>query len=544
MAMATLAMNALLWLGTTVARDGLQSLAPNGIEFERSRWKVRDSTARAAKTSNGGSPGSCLRGRLLLVVLSAVGWLCTWWKERGLLRIASLATVTPLTSLIELRRALCDRQPAENAGGDGAAVVDTSQVEDEEQDETEVPQRVPAPAFEGVAIERCLVNVVNMAGDVVWGPQVVDPTEPLATLRQDVAVALCQSCWAVRLLHGETELNASRSLAENGVFGAPGARGTSDGSVVEEHQELEQELQLCAVVVAERVGIADSLYAHVSGTICVPGNSWVTAPFSGEHVAFYEATVTRLYDEWTTRIDTVCTKAGRAAGTCGEDDSGSDAEYENVERSGWEPREEVLERRAVASPRICLNDGSGGPWALLAPQNLEKWARTNAVLTFSETEGPVEPTRAGGVLTTAAAVLVKATLSTERERGQRREERCLRLGETAEIVGEAVIGENERVVLRHPELPSEKLHRINSLDVGRNATIASTLANKAFVGAVIRRGGTPSLAALLLGRARWWRLGKWLCGAATAVLAAVFVRAVRRDRLTQHRRRFLRSSVA
>merc|ERR1712157_389445 len=92
----------------------------------------------------------------------------------------------------------------------------------------------------------------------------------------------------------------------------------------------------------------------------------------------------------------------------------------------------------------------------------------------------------------------------ERERGERDEERCILIGERVELVGEARL-RGGNLVLQEPQVSSAQLHRVNSSMIGD-----STLQGKKFLAAVIR--GQRSLADLQIGRAVWYRVGKWLSG--------------------------------
>ena len=49
----------------------------------------------------------------------------------------------------------------------------------------------------------------------------------------------------------------------------------------------------------------------------------------------------------------------------------------------------------------------------------------------------------------------------ERERGLRREERCIYVGEAAEVIAQACVTENG-LVLQEPTVPSHDLHRVDS----------------------------------------------------------------------------------
>lgn len=64
-----------------------------------------------------------------------------------------------------------------------------------------------------------------------------------------------------------------------------------------------------------------------------------------------KATVVRLFAEWVTRTERRQVKPGRAAT---KDEAGSDSEYEEVDMSGWEEREEVQNRQRIMSPRIWV----------------------------------------------------------------------------------------------------------------------------------------------------------------------------------------------
>lgn len=256
--------------------------------------------------------------------------------------------------------------------------------------------------------------------------------------------------------------------------------------------------ELHAVISCDRSEIADALYARVLGQIWVADGQLVTAPFSNQHVVFFEAMVVRLYDEWVTSWHKRKLKSGRAPGTNGQDDPGTDSEYEDVEQSEWVPREEILNCQNNIAHKIYVDDTTDVR-ALISPYDRISWARENATPTFTDTQAPQ----------LGAGLALQAMVSYHRERATRREEQCICNGENIEIVGEACITE-EGLVIQEPQRPGEQLHRINSVELLQGTGRASALPKKKFFGAVLR--GQTSLEQLLLGSARWWRIGKWLSG--------------------------------
>lgn len=407
--------------------------------------------------------------------------------------MAALVVSTPLTSLAELRRAL-------KAPGIGQSVF---------QNAAPCPSVASAKTEE--ACDTISVHVRGLAGSTVLGPDHLHSSTLVADLQNRIADIVEEAPFSIRLVHGATELNPANTLAEEGLPGR---------------------VDLVLVICKDRVEIAEALFAKAHGRLHVPEGTSVHAPFSGQMVAFYEASVVRLYDEWVTTWERRHIKAGRSAGARGKDDPGSDSEYEDVERSAWEPREEVVERRSVIAPRVLLDDGSG-QHALLAPRDLQAWARENAELVHSQTEA-----REFNV-----GAAVQALIAHERERGLRREERCIGIGEECEVVGEACITETEGLVLREPTRPSELLHRVDSqgllptqatatASTGRRRERLSSLQNKAFVGTVLR-GGQQSLAQVKLRRAALWRVGKWICCMLAHALAAWVFRRMRRRQMAR-----------
>lgn len=251
--------------------------------------------------------------------------------------------------------------------------------------------------------------------------------------------------------------------------------------------------------------ITDEVFVRVDGELWVNEADLVRAPFSNELVAFYEATVTRLFDEWVTRVQRRRIKSGRKKGERGHDDPGSDSEYEELERSSWERREALQTCTSAAALHLYVDDGTGR--ALVAAPDTKAWAGEQAEAVFRE-RGPA---RQG-----AAASLLQATLGCERERGVRREERLLRVGERLEVLGEASVARGS-LVIRAPSLPSEQLHRLQSLPFGGLTAEPSPLLDKSFAGTVLRGGA--GLTQLKLARAAKWRLAKWVLGTLAPVMA-------------------------
>lgn len=410
---------------------------------------------------------------LLLTLASLLATLFARYRERRFHKTAAIVSETPVTSLAELKRALRlpHAQRAANQTGldEGAAPV------------------------ERLRQGHCQVTVLNLAGVAVWGPAQLELSATGADLQREVAQVLDKPPDLVNLLHGTLPLRQEQTLAGLSL-------------------EAGSDVHLTAVINAERREIADALFAHARGTLQVPENGWVTAPFTGQHVAHYETRLVRLYDEWVTTWERRCVKSGRAASG---DDPGSDSEYEDVQKSSWEPREEILDRRRVTAAHIRLDDGSGVQ-AQLAPQDLESWAAENAEETFCHTDDP--PREDLGI-----GRALNALVRTQRERGMRREERCLKLGEEVEAVGEALCAE-DCVLLQELQRPSEQLHRVNSLT--QDIRVASALAGKRFIAAALRHH--QSLEQMHLGPMRTWRRLKWLLVVLSAFLMVRAFRQLRR----------------
>jgi hypothetical protein len=103
--------------------------------------------------------------------------------------------------------------------------------------------------------------------------------------------------------------------------------------------------------------LAESIYVHLQGQLWVPPNERLTAPLSNAtDVAYYDATVTRKYEERRTHRDRRQVKAGRKAT---EDDSGSDSEYEEREVVRWHPQQDVAYQRRRGARSAYLDDGTG-----------------------------------------------------------------------------------------------------------------------------------------------------------------------------------------
>merc|ERR550525_406828 len=104
------------------------------------------------------------------------------------------------------------------------------------------------------------------------------------------------------------------------------------------------------------------------------------------------------------------------------------------------------------SPQIYMDDGSVSK-ALIAPRDLSEWAKSNATLTFTETQNAQF----------GVGLAMQAMIATERERGMRRQERCIQVGERVDVLAEARLQEGgQGVVLQEPSRPSSELHRIDS----------------------------------------------------------------------------------
>lgn len=251
-------------------------------------------------------------------------------------------------------------------------------------------------------------------------------------------------------------------------------------------------------------GIADEVFVRVDGELWVGEADMVRAPFSNELVAFYEASVTRIFDEWVTRTVRRKIKSGRKQGERSQDDPGSDSEYEEVERSSWERREAIQTCNSAVARNLYVDDGTGR--ALVAAPDAKSWAGEQAEQAFRE-RGPAQQG--------AAASLLQAAVGGERERGIRREEKLLRVGERLEVLGEASVAQGS-LVIRAPSRPSEQLHRLRSLPLEGSAAAPSALLNKSFAGTVLRGG--VGLAELNLARAAKWRLAKWAFGVLSSLL--------------------------
>eukprot|EP00928_Gymnodinium_smaydae_P037112 TRINITY_DN25815_c0_g1_i1.p1 TRINITY_DN25815_c0_g1~~TRINITY_DN25815_c0_g1_i1.p1 ORF type:complete len:485 (+),score=40.03 TRINITY_DN25815_c0_g1_i1:66-1520(+) len=463
-----------------LGRSGVQAVAPSWMQFSRDTRRVKGgATRRMGAQTMSDSGGTASWHLIVCAIISACSCLFSAWKERRLLRHSTLASETPLSSLADIQCKL--RKKRGNSDEDSAPSSGQT-----------LPHNV---GVSEESVQRVsVITVLDMTGSIILGPISFDLTTCVIDLTREVADVLGRHPHEVVLLSGDQKLHPQDSFAELGFL---------------------DEMQLSALV-SDRQEIADALFVRVAGTLTVLGNSWVTAPFSGQNVLFYEATRIRLFDRWVTKTYKKCVKNGRAAS---DNDPGSDSEYEEATYSCWEPHEEILTQATVVAPRIYLDDGSG-QLALVEPRDAVQWARENSSETFCQTVPPA-PTDLG-----LGTVLV-AMVSTERETGQRHLEKCLRLGERAEIVGEAVVTDLG-MVLREPSLPSASLHRVHSAgDVA-----PSSLPNKAFVGAVLR--AHLSLESLQQQRAWKWSLGKWFSGLITAAIAVyVLLRKRRRRALGQ-----------
>lgn len=251
--------------------------------------------------------------------------------------------------------------------------------------------------------------------------------------------------------------------------------------------------------------ITDEVFVRVDGELWVSETDLVRAPFSKELVAFYEATVTRLFDEWVTRVHRRRIKAGRKKGERSQDDPGSDSEYEETEQSFWECREALQTCTFAVAPRLYVDDGTGR--ALVVAPDAKSWAGEQAEAAFRE-RGPAQQ----GV----AASLFQATVGNQRERGVRCEERVLRASERLEVLGEARV-EGGSLVIRAPSRVSEQLHRLQSLPFGDVTDKPSPLLDKIFAGTVLR--GRAGMSQTTLAHAARWRLAKWFLGWLSSLLA-------------------------
>eukprot|EP00931_Biecheleriopsis_adriatica_P115550 TRINITY_DN91336_c0_g1_i1.p1 TRINITY_DN91336_c0_g1~~TRINITY_DN91336_c0_g1_i1.p1 ORF type:complete len:492 (-),score=80.38 TRINITY_DN91336_c0_g1_i1:8-1294(-) len=388
-------------------------------------------------------------------LVTALLWFLTCWKERARRCSAKLAAETPQARLADVRRAL-------RVTGSGQPRASPT------------PQQVSS---ELGGSGHCSVLVRNMAGVTVFGPTALDSSTLVEELALQVGKSLGQPTWAVTLLAGSQALDRKLSLAAAGVI---------------DRSELQ------VVISRDRCEIADALYARAVGQLWVGDGRLITTPFSTRQVVFYEAKTIRLYDEWVTTWQKQKVKSGRAPGSHGQNDPGSDSEYEEIEHSEWVAREQLQHSQHGIAHKIYLDDGSGQQ-ALLSPDDRLSWARENTTLTYSNTEAP----------RLAAGLALQAMVGYERERGTRREEHCIEDGETVEVVAEASLTE-EGLVLQEPQRPWEELHRIDSVELLQGTGRPSALANKTFLGAVLR--GPRSLEQMILGSAKWWRVGKWLSG--------------------------------
>jgi hypothetical protein len=103
--------------------------------------------------------------------------------------------------------------------------------------------------------------------------------------------------------------------------------------------------------------LAESIYVHFRGKLWVPPNERLTSPLSGKRdVVFYQATVTRKYEQRHTQIERRRVKRGRKAT---EEDSGSDSEHEEREVVRWLPHTEVAYHRSEGARSVYLDDGTG-----------------------------------------------------------------------------------------------------------------------------------------------------------------------------------------
>ena len=84
-------------------------------------------------------------------------------------------------------------------------------------------------------------------------------------------------------------------------------------------------------------GTADRVYAHLAGV--VQADQLVRAHFTGELVLSWRAKVVHEYEVLVRYTARRCVKHGRAAT---KDDSGSDSEYEEEERTRWEDRSTTI----------------------------------------------------------------------------------------------------------------------------------------------------------------------------------------------------------
>lgn len=264
--------------------------------------------------------------------------------------------------------------------------------------------------------------------------------------------------------------------------------------------------------------IADAVYAHVRGNLWVAGTDLVRAPFSGERVAFCEATVTRIFDQWVSQTVRRQTKAGRKKGELNEDDPGSDSEYEETDSSSWERREAVQSCQRDAAKHLYVDDGTGR--ILIACKDPTTWASEQAEHAFRD-RGAAQ----GGAVGMALRA-VQATVTPQRDRGVRREEKHLRTGERLELVGEArVVGGS--LVLQEPSVPPAQLHRVSSLlHLNGQSAAPSALLNKGFTGVVLRN--RRDLASAILTYAWRWRVAKWALGFLTTAIVLLAISKKRR----------------
>lgn len=478
--MAALLGDAARWVG----RQGLRAVAPDWWTFTDRRRFAKPVRARPPADAAAPAKLPFPWSNVLWLIATCIGWVFMFIKERRLRAAARLASATPLVPLRALRRALRDPVLAALSRGDRAALAGAPAA-DASGAELVVPACGGGAAAGGTAGLVQGTRILTLAGNCIFGPQDLDCTMLIADLQRRVAETLGQPSSAVRLVFETRILDPCRTAVE---------------------ERLPADAEITVVVSRDREQIADALFARARGTIWLPDGAFALAPFSGRHVAFVEAQVVRLYDEWLTTWERRCVKHGRAAGTNGKDDPGEDAEYEDVQRHQWMPREEVVQQIRTVAPQVFLDDGSGER-AVLMPSDMVAWARENSELTFSETEAAARDINFGA--------LALALVNDVRERGTRREERTLQVGDACEVVGEACITERG-LVLREPRLPSDVLHRVDS--EGLLGDRPSSLPNKKFAGLVLR-AAEQSLERVKLGSARWYRVGKWIFGVISLAFA-------------------------
>ena len=143
-------------------------------------------------------------------------------------------------------------------------------------------------------------------------------------------------------------------------------------------------------------GVVDRVFVHLQGWVWAPDHALVRAPFTGEAVIAHESRVTQEYEVLVRYKHRRKVKSGRRKGAKGKDDSGSDSEYEEEERTRWESRSRTVwsDRRAVetlyiedTTGRVRLIPGNrdgnshryGQAAALHSPEDNARWA-----LKFSE----------------------------------------------------------------------------------------------------------------------------------------------------------------